>query len=332
MGAKFSQIGIYLPEKTLSNEELAEEFPEWAADKIGDKIGISTRHLAAEEETALDMAVKACEIILTDELKNRIDFILLCTQSPDYMLPTSACILQYRLGLRTDIGALDFNLGCSGFIYGLALSKGLISSGIASNILLVMSETYTKHIQKTDKSNRSIFGDGAAAIIVEKSTSEKIGEFVLGTDGSGKDNLIIHSGGMRNRLIASENILFQENQEILNPGYLYMNGPEIFNFTIKSVPSLVFETLIRNKTTLDDIDFVIFHQANKYILEYLRKKLKIQENKFFIDMEETGNTVSATIPIAIHSARQKGLIKSGDKVLLTGFGVGYSWGAVIVEI
>ncbi len=332
MGSRISDIGVYLPDKILSNEELAAEFPEWAAEKIGDKIGISKRHIAADDETALDMAVKACEHILTDELKNRIDFILLCTQSPDYLLPTSACILQDRLGLRTDIGALDFNLGCSGFIYGLALSKGLIASGIASNILLVMSETYTKHILKTDKSNRSIFGDGAAAILVEKSTNEQIGEFVLGTDGRGKDNLIIHSGGMRNRVEPSKNKLFQQDMEILNPGYLYMNGPEIFNFTIKSVPSLVSETLLRNKTTLDKIDFVIFHQANKYILEYLRKKMKIPEDKFYIDMEETGNTVSATIPIALASARKKNLIKQGDKVLLTGFGVGYSWGAVIVEI
>lgn len=332
MGARLSDIGIYLPDKTLSNEELAAEFPEWAAEKIGDKIGISIRHLAAEDETALDMAVKASELILTDLLKSRIDFILLCTQSPDYLLPTSACILQDRLGLRTNIGALDFNLGCSGFIYGLALSKGLISSGIANNILLVMSETYTKHLLTTDKSNRSIFGDGAAAVLVERSTDEKIGEFVLGTDGSGKDNLIIHSGGMRNRLVNSENKLFQDNQEILNPGYLYMNGPEIFNFTIKSVPSLVSETFVRNKTNLDEIDFVIFHQANKYILEYLQKKMKIPDEKFYIDMEETGNTVSATIPIALASARQKKLIKAGDKVLLTGFGVGYSWGSVIVEI
>jgi 3-oxoacyl-[acyl-carrier-protein] synthase III len=332
MGAKLANLGIYLPEKVLSNEDLALQFPEWAAEKIGDKIGISNRHLSANDETALDMAVKASEIILTDKLRNSIDFILLCTQSPDYLLPTSACILQDRLGLRTNIGALDFNLGCSGFIYGLALSKGLIASGIANNILLVMSETYSKHIIKTDKSNRSIFGDGAAAILIERTHSENIGEFVLGTDGSGKDNLIIHSGGMRNRQRDKNNKLIIENQEILNPGYLYMNGPEIFNFTIKSIPALVSETLIRNKTSLEEIDFVIFHQANKYILEYLMKKIKIPVDKFYLDMEETGNTVSATIPIAFDSAKQLGLIKQGDKVLLAGFGVGYSWGAVVVEV
>jgi 3-oxoacyl-[acyl-carrier-protein] synthase III len=332
MGAKLTQIGVYLPEKTLSNDELAEQFPEWSAGKIGEKIGISVRHVAARDETALDMAVNACEMILTTEHKNRVDFILLCTQSPDYFLPTSACIMQERLGLRTDIGALDFNLGCSGFIYGLALSKGLIASGIANSVLLVMSETYSKHIHQADKSNRSIFGDAAAAVVIERSTREHIGEFVLGTDGRGKDNLIVHNGGMRNRQIDTGNKPDPFLAYGINPNCLYMNGPEIFNFTIQSVPPLVTETLARNRTTIDAIDYVIFHQANKFMLDYLRKKIKIPDNKFFIDMEETGNTVSATIPIALGSAIKNNLIKTGDKILLAGFGVGYSWGAVVIEI
>jgi len=332
MGAKLTDIGIYLPGQTLSNDELSAEFPEWSAEKIGEKIGISIRHLTEDNETALDMAVKASELILTKEQKSRIDFILLCTQSPDYFLPTSACILQERVGLRTNIGALDFNLGCSGFIYGLALSKGLIASGTSDCILLVMSETYSKHIHKKDKANRSIFGDGAAAVIIERSQGEHIGEFVLGTDGRGKDNLIVHNGGMRNRQMEPDNLLHTGDLDSINPNCLYMNGPEIFNFTIKNIPPLISETLVRNKMTLDEIDFVIFHQANKFILEYLRKKLKIPEQKFFIDMEETGNTVSASIPIALASAKQKRLIKTGDKIILAGFGVGYSWGAVLIEI
>ncbi len=331
MGAKLTDIGIYMPVKTLTNKELAIEFPEWTAEKIGEKIGISTRHIAAADETALDMAVKASEMILTVEKKAETDFILLCTQSPDYFLPTSACIMQERLGLRTNIGALDFNLGCSGFIYGLALSKGLIASGVASCILLVMSETYSKHIHKTDKSNRSIFGDAAAAMLIEKNDHEYIGEFVMGTDGRGKDNLIVYNGGLRSKT-AHDKTTLKQSDDTINPNYLYMNGPEIFNFTIKNVPSLVAETLSLNKLSLDSIDFVIFHQANKYILEYLRKKIKIPEEKFFLDMEHTGNTVSATIPIALSSATSKGIIKPGDKVLLTGFGVGYSWGSVVIEV
>jgi 3-oxoacyl-[acyl-carrier-protein] synthase-3 len=332
MGAKITDIGIYLPEKTLTNEELAIQFPEWTSEKIGEKIGISIRHLAEDNETALDMAVKASERILTAKNKEDIDFVLLCTQSPDYFLPTSACLMQELLGLRTNIGALDFNLGCSGFIYGLALSKGLISSGVAKCILLVMAETYSKHIHYGDKSNKSIFGDAAAAVLIEKCDKEQIGEFVLGTDGRGKDNLIVHNGGMRNRYSKENHQIESSDGNMIDPNYLYMNGPEIFNFTINSVPSLVTETLALNKTDFNSIDFVIFHQANKYILEYLRKKIKIPPEKFFMDMEETGNTVSATIPVAILSATNKGLVKPGDKILLTGFGVGYSWGSVVIEL
>jgi 3-oxoacyl-[acyl-carrier-protein] synthase-3 len=270
MGSKITQIGVYLPNKILTNDNLAEQFPEWSKEKIGEKIGISTRHLAADDETALDMAVKASEMILSDEQKKRIDFILLCTQSPDYFLPTSACIMQERLGLRTNIGALDFNLGCSGFIYGLALSKGLIASGTAKCVLLVVSETYSKHIHQSDKSNRSIFGDAAASVLVERSEHEHIGDFVLGTDGRGMENLIVTGGGMRNRQISSVNIPDEISENYAHSNYLYMNGPEIFNFTIKSVPSLVNEALLQNRTSLDEIDYIIFHQANKYILDYLR--------------------------------------------------------------
>lgn len=324
MGSVINNIEIYLPTKTLSNEELAVMFPEWTAEKIGEKIGIKKRHISANNETALDMAVKASEKLMTPELKERIDFVLLCTQSPDYFLPTSACMLQDRLGLRTNIGALDYNLGCSGFIYGLSLVKGLINSETASCVLLVVSETYSKHIHETDKSNRSIFGDGAAAIIIEKSSIEHIGNFVLGTDGKGSKNLIAPVGGFRKKI---SNNGFNDKKDCL-----YMDGPEIFNFTIKQIPSLVKETLVKNNLSIDTIDYVVFHQANKYILDYLRKKTKIPEEKFYINMENTGNTVSATIPIALKDAVNKGIIRESNKILIVGFGVGYSWGAAVIEL
>lgn len=316
-------IAVYLPAKTLSNEELASIFPEWTANKIGEKIGIKKRHVASDNETALDMAVEASQKLLTPELKERIDYILLCTQSPDYFLPTSACMLQDRLGLRTNIGALDYNLGCSGFVYGLSLAKSLITSEIASCILLVVSETYSKHIHETDKSNRSIFGDAAAAVIIEKNVIEHIGKFVFGTDGKGSKNLIAPVGGFRKKISESG---FEKIEDCL-----FMDGPEIFNFTIKNIPSLVKETLKKNDLNLDTIDYVVFHQANKYILDYLRKKIKIPEQKFYLNMEDTGNTVSATIPIALEDAVRNGIIRKGYKILIVGFGVGYSWGATVIE-
>lgn len=326
------KIATYLPEQILTNEELAASFPEWSAAKIEKKIGIKARHLAAENETALDLAQKACEKLLKDVDCDKIDFILLCTQSPDYYLPTSACLLQDRLNLGTEIGALDFNLGCSGFVYGLAMAQGLLQSRIASSILLVMAETYSKHINPLDKGNRSIFGDGAAAVLLTTEDADKIHKFALGTDGRGWANLIVPNGGLKHRYDPQSNDWTDENDILRNDNNLYMNGPEIFNFTIEAVPVLINQVLDKNSLKLEDVDFVIFHQANQFMLQYLRDLIGIPEEKFFIDMLETGNTVSATIPLAWEKCLAEGRIKPGDKVLLAGFGVGYSYGATIITI
>ena len=332
MSAKIVKVEYYLPETVITNNDLAKEFPEWSSDKIEKKIGIRERRIVKEDETALDLALKAAEKVLKNYKKDKIDFLLFCTQSPEYYLPSGACILQDRLGFKTDIGALDYNLGCSGFIYGLAVAKSLINSNIAKNILLITSETYTKHIHSKDKSNKTIFGDAAAAVIIEKSEKEQIGEFVLGTDGSGYKNLIVPNGGLRNRYNPSAQEIDDDSGSIRTDNNLYMNGPEIFNFTIKAVPKVVSETLVKNNVTLDDLDYVIFHQANKYMNEYLRKKINIPKEKFYLNLLYTGNTVSATIPIAIKDCLDNNIIKKGDKVLLVGFGVGYSWGGTIVTI
>lgn len=326
------RIVSYLPENILSNEELSELFPEWTPKKIEKKLGVRERRISAPDETALDMAVKACERLFESVDRNIIDFILLCTQSPDFFLPTSACILQDRLGLRTEIGALDYNLGCSGYVYGLSLGKGLLSATIAENVLLVVSETYSKHLHPQDKGNRSIFGDAASATLISKDMLPKIHEFVLGTDGRGWNNLIIPNGAMRNRPKQKATDWIDENGVLRNDDMLFMNGPEIFNFTIKAVPVLIKQVLQKNNVNMDDIDYVIFHQANQYMLQYLRELVGVNEDKFFIDMVETGNTVSATIPIALEKCLKEGRIKSGDKVLLAGFGVGYSYGATIITI
>ncbi|QIY91434.1 3-oxoacyl-ACP synthase III family protein [Chryseobacterium gallinarum] len=321
---KISKIEYYLPEQVLTNKDLEREFPEWSSERIKEKVGIAQRHVSSENETVLDLAIQSTEKIFKDYDRNAIDFILFCTQSPDYFLPTTACILQDKLGLRKNIGAMDFNLGCSGFVYGLAFAKGLIAAGIAKNILLVTSETYTKHIHPKDKGNRCIFGDASASVIIEKNEEAPDYQFCLGTDGSGAENLIVKKGAFRRD---SE---FNPNHEF-NPENLYMNGPEIFNFTIENIPGLVKETMELNQLTMEDIDYFVFHQANSFMLNYLRRKIKIPAEKFYIDMENTGNTVSATIPIALKNMMDKKLLKKGDKVLIAGFGVGYSWGATLLE-
>jgi 3-oxoacyl-[acyl-carrier-protein] synthase III len=334
MNCKIEKIEYYLPENIYTNNDIQKQKPEWNSEKVETKVGIKQRHISAENETALDMAEKAATKLLNG-LNNKfdIDFLLLCTQSPDYYLPTSACILQSRLGLKNTTGALDFSLGCSGYIYGLAISKGLIQANIANNVLLVTSETYSKYINKNDVGLRSIFGDASAATLIIKSEENNIKEFIVGSDGREEysNNLIVPNGGSRNKYDINSVEKIDNSGNKYSNNNLYMNGPEIFNFTIEQVPPLVKDTLKKNNITMDEIDFVVFHQANKYMLEYLRKKLNIPNEKFYINLENVGNTVSSTIPIALKDCIETKKIKKGDKILLCGFGVGYSWGATIIQ-
>lgn len=336
--SKIKAISYFLPEKIVSNEELVVEFPEWTVEKIADKVGVNKRHIVSDEETAMDMAVKVAEKLFKEHPeinKEDIDFIIFCTQSPDYFLPTSACIIQERLGLKTNVGAFDFNLGCSGYIYGLAIAKGLIAGNIATNILLLTAETYTKHLHPRDKGNRTIFGDAASATIVSTEGWAEIGNFSLGTDGRGAENLILKTGGARSPERGND-LNFDENGNPISSDYIYMNGSEIFMFTQKNVPLVVKDTLAKNNLSQEDIDLFIFHQANSYMLEFLRKKIKIDKEKFFVNMEEIGNTVSNSIPIALADAKSQNILpfvgNKGGYILLTGFGVGYSWAGCILKL
>jgi 3-oxoacyl-[acyl-carrier-protein] synthase III len=325
-------ISYYLPEKVLTNEDLVLVFPEWSVEKVASKIGIRQRHIAAENETAADMAVAAGSKLIEEYKvdKTSIDFILLCTQSPDYFLPTSSCLIQERLKLRTSIGALDFNQGCSGFIYGLSLAKGLICGSLAKNVMLLTAETYSKYIHASDKGNRTIFGDAAAATLISSDGFAELMDFSLGTDGSGAKNLIVETGGLR--CANAKNIItWDEGGNPISPDHLYMNGAEIFNFTLATVPLLIKDILSKNNLLQENIDLFVLHQANRYMMEFLRKKLKIDPDKFYYYLENVGNTVSSTIPIALKEGMDDGSISQGSKVLLAGFGVGYSWGGTVLK-
>ena len=330
MKAFIKGISYYLPEYILTNEELIKDFPEWSVEKVASKIGISERHIATEGVCASDLAVKAAEKLIEEYNIDRqsIDFVLLCTQSPDYFLPTTACLVQERLKLATSIGALDFNLGCSGYVYGLSLAKGLIFGGIAKNVLLITAETYTKHLHPKDKGNRTIFGDAATASLVSTDGFAEIMNFSLGTDGSGAENLIIKSGAARYPE-KQNNLTFDDSNNPVSSDYLFMNGSEIFNFTLEAVPLLVEDTLKKNHLAQSEINLFVFHQANKYLLNFLRKILKIPEDRFYYFMDNVGNTVSSTIPIALKEAQNENLL-SGN-VLIAGFGVGYSWAGSVLK-
>lgn len=332
MRALIKAISCFLPDAALTNEALVRDFPEWTIEKVAQKVGVESRHLASDNETAGDLAEKAARKLFEeyDIDPSSIDFLLLCTESPDYFLPPTACILQNRLGIPTTAGALDYNLGCSGCIYGMALAKGLIAAGIANNVLLLTAETYNKYIHPDDKSNRSIFGDGAAACLISTDGFAEIGDFVLGTDGSGFNNLIVATGAARSRKAIGEECV-DESGNVRRSDYLYMDGPAIFNFTLDKVPPLIGEVLAKNDIIGDNIDYYIFHQANKFMLTTLRKVCGLPKDKFYNNLTTTGNTVSSTILIALKDCIDGRIIKNGDNIMIAGFGVGLSWGGTILK-
>jgi 3-oxoacyl-[acyl-carrier-protein] synthase-3 len=334
--AAIQAINYYLPEKILTNEELTKVFPEWPAEQIYKKTGVKTRHIAADDETASDLASHAAQNLFdqSNYAAENIDMIILCTQAPDYVLPTSACIIQNRLGIPSSAGAFDFNLGCSGYVYGLSIAKGLVESESANNVLLLTGNTYSKFMHAKDKNVRTIFGDAGTATLIQgvESEEELIGPFTFGTDGAGADKLIVKVGGTR---YASEDELLQGGGEKREDGFpnstLFMDGPSIFSFTLRVVPKMLRALFAKTCLGIDDIDLFVFHQANKFMLDNLRRQSKIPEEKFILDMENIGNTISSTIPIALANAKNKGVLKADQKVMLVSFGVGLSWAAGLVK-
>ena len=321
MKIKIESNAYYLPEKKENNESLKLDNPDWDMSKISDKTGVFIRSIASTHQTAVDLAFEAGSRLFKDSsCKEDIDLVVLVTQSPDYVLPTSACILQDRLGLSKKCMAFDINLGCSGFIYALSIVGSLIESGVAKKGLILCSDTYTKYIDKNDRTCRPIFSDGASATLLVGSDIDKVGPFVLGTDGSGHDKLIVKEGGAREPRISSNSC----------HGTLDMRGADVFLFTLSTVPTCMNELLDKSKLDIEDIDLFVFHQASQLVLENLIRTMSLDEDKVFINLRDTGNTVSASIPIALKDAETKGRLRNGDTVMLIGFGVGLSWGATLI--
>ena len=335
--AKISDIAGYLPEGLLSNEELAALYPAWPAEKILDKTGIRMRHIAGPGETAGDLAHAAAQKLFSQGKvrASDVDFIILCTQAPDHVLPTTACILQHRLGISTGAGALDVNLGCSGFVYCLSLAKGLVETGAAQCVLVLTADTYSKVIHPLDKSVRTLFGDGAAATAVVASGDAKsmIGPFVFGTDGGGARHLIVPAGAFRTPRDAETALEVRDaSDNVRSSDNLFMDGAEVMAFTLREVPRTVDALLQKSGLTADSIDYFVMHQANQFILNALRKKLRVEPERVPIVMQETGNTVSSTIPLALLEMRQQGLLDGPRRLMLIGFGVGLSWAACVLTL
>lgn len=324
--ASIGPISTYLPQRIETNQQLQDEFPGWDMELIYTKTGIASRHIAEPGQCASDLGVKAAEQLFAEHNidPQSIDFLLFCTQTPDYPLPTTACLMQERLGLRISCGALDFNLGCSGFIYGLSLAEGLIRAGIARRVLFITAETYSKYIDADDRSLRTIFGDGAAATLIEASSEPTLDGFQFGTDGSGADTLMVTDGGARPPEAAHT-----PRHRKRWDSRLYMDGPALINFTVGAIPQLVQNIFSAAGIPNSDVDLYLFHQATRKMLEQLQEALEVDSDRMPIALENVGNTVSATIPLLIHDLRQQKRLKKGAKHLLVGFGVGWSWGGCI---
>lgn len=326
---RISATSLAFPQETLSNEALAGIFEGWSASKIEKKLGIKSRHVLADDEMPSEIAVQAAENLFAKQEIDRqlIDYLIFCTQAPDYLLPTTACLIHDRLGLSTNCGAVDINQGCSGYIHGLVLAKGLVESGFAKNVLLLTADAYSKYVGKDDASVRTLFGDAASATLLsvsdsiefDSSEAPMLDHFVFGTDGAGADSLMLANSALRR----------SDFNKAWEP--LHMNGPEVLNFTLREIPPLQEAIFEKARLNMDDLDFVILHQANSFLLAQLARKLKIPHEKCLIDMADVGNTVSSTIPIVLHRAIDSQRIKRGDIGLLLGFGVGLSWGGCIVK-
>lgn len=338
--AQIAAIEFHLPDQVLANDELADIYSGWTAEAIEQKLGVRTRRIAAEGETSGDLAVLAAEKLFRriDGLRDQADFLIFCTQEPDHFLPTTACLMQHRLGLPNSCGAFDFNLGCSGFIYGLSLARGLIETGEARNVILLTGSTYSKFINPKDRVSRPLFGDGAAATLVRSVDHPSgggpwIGPFVFGTDGSGGDLLMVPAGGLRMPTTAETAIeQIDSKGGVRSKNQLYMHGPGVFSFSVDRVPPLVQELLDKAGLKRDDVDLYVFHQANKFMLERLRKQCDLDADRFMIDMLDRGNTVSSTIPIALVDAQTSGRLNRNARVMLVGFGVGLSWAATLAVL
>ena len=325
-------LTYYLPERIVTNQELEQQLQEVGGiATVVKTMGVDIRHVAAEEETASDLAVRAAEKLFHDNSISPIDidFLLFCTQGPDYFMPSTSCIIQDRLGIPTTAGAFGFDLGCSGYVYGLAIANSFVESGLAKNVLLLTAETASKNMHPLDK-NRALFGDAASATIISSKGIAEIGKFEMGTDGSGYNLIIIKNGGWRHKQMTG--VTYEDgNGNTRHDDWFYMDGEAVFNFTIDCIPLLIEETLKKNGMTRDSINYYVFHQANRFMLNTLRKINSIPKDSFFVDITDTGNTTSSTVPIGLCKSLHNGTIKKGMNVMVAGFGIGLSWAGTILK-
>jgi 3-oxoacyl-[acyl-carrier-protein] synthase III len=331
-------IACALPEREVTNAELDRENPAWSMELVAEISGIRSRRVAAPDETAFDLSLAACETLFAreDVEAGDVDAILYCTPSPDHVMPGNAHLLHARLGLSDEAFAFDYALGCSGFVYGLALADALVSNGTASGVLLVTAETQSKLINPGDRSARVLFGDGAAVTYVSgRDRGDGGGRLVaseLRTHGRGFEHAYIPAGGARNPSSEeTKRATTDRSGNVRTPEDMHMEGTELWAFVSSAVPGHIEAFLAKRSLTLADIDLCVFHQASKLVLNSLTRALAIPPEKLYTNMGEIGNLASASIPFALRAALDEEAIRPGSRVLLSAFGAGISYGSAIVE-
>lgn len=335
MSIRIQHIEYFLPEKIVTNRDLKKQHPDWDIQKVEEKSGVFQRHITSPDQTAYDLAKEAVSKLFAQDVisKDDIDGILFCTQSPDYIMPSNAFLIHKEFGFKSSVWAFDYNLACSGYIYGLAIARGFIETKMASNILLITADTYSRYINQNDRSTKVLFGDGAAVSLITSCGSTDIFDIELASEGREYEAFYIPSGGCKTPKSDQTKVMMVDrsgNERTLED--IHMNGFAVWKFISNTVPKQIKELLRRNKLTIDEIDFIGFHQASKLTLGSLSKALKIDPDELFTNLDRIGNTVSASIPIALKDAQTAGKVKKGDLILLSGFGVGLSWGSVIMRM
>ena len=330
---KFNHVGIKamsacVPKKIVYNKDLGYLIPEEEIEKTIQNIGVVERRVVDDDVCASDLCYKAALKLMDDNNidPNSIDVLLFMSQTSDYRIPATAPILQHRLGLSNDTLCLDLSLGCSGFVFALSTAYAYANMGL--RVLLLDGETFSKIVNKRDKVDWPLYGDGATATLVEQGDFEE-SVFILKSDGSGKDSVIIRDG-MRNKITPESCVEKEEEDGNIRSGLeVFMDGMAVFNFAMKRVPKSIKEIVEVSGTTMEDIDWMVFHQANKFMTDFFTKKLKFNPEKVPYCIQKYGNTSSTSVPLTIVSELHDKL-KDGDRVVMSGFGAGLSWGTARV--
>lgn len=335
-GIGIEAIAYSLGKDTVTNEQLQLENPHWDMTKTVERTGVISRPIAGPGVTALDLAYEAAVDVLKELhlLVSDIDALIFCTQTPDHVLPPNSTLLHARLDMPTEVMAFDISHACSGFMYSLGIARSLVASGTAHRVLVITADTYSRLVHPVDRSIRPLFGDGAAAVVVSShKPCMTVLDMTFGTSGKHADRFIIKNGGARHAAASTLNdvVLPDKSGRIHSPNHIQMDGMGVLSFFNNAVPVAVRSILAKQNKSLEDVSLFVFHQASQLALEGLARSLKIPASKMVIDMAETGNLVSSSIPVVLAKLLANGSIAKGQLVILCGFGVGLSWSTALVQ-